>query len=105
MARLTDQEIDEIARRIANDISRGNAPMPAASYAKPASAPDITQGQGVFATVDEAVRAAAAAQPQFVALKLEHRARIIAAIRRSMLENCELLARAAHDETGYGRYE
>jgi propionaldehyde dehydrogenase len=101
MARLTDQEIDEIARRIAADIARGGTPLAAAA---PAPRP-AEQGLGLFATVDEAVRAAGAAQPVFVALKLEHRARIIAAMRQTMLENCEMLARAAREETGLGRYE
>src|SRR3954452_1048780 len=113
MARLTDQEIDEIAQRIAAGM-RGVAPPqwgaadPAAKSPageSPAPHGDIPQGLGVFATVDEAGRAAASAQPQFVRLKLEQRAKIIAAIRRTMLENCEALAKAAHDETGYGRYE
>ncbi len=102
MARLTDQEIDEIARRIAADIARGGAPLPAAA---PAAPRPVEQGLGLFATVDEAVRAAAAAQPSFVALKLEHRARIIAAMRQTMLENGDMLARAAREETGLGRYE
>src|SRR5437764_4390370 len=100
--RLTDRDIDEIARRIAADIARGAVPLPQ-TFAPAAPAPQT--GLGVFNTVDEAVRAARAAQPQFAALKLEHRGRIIAAIRKSMLENCEILAKAAHDETGYGRYE
>ena len=100
--RLTDRDIDEIARRIAADISRGAVPLP---QFVPAGATSPVQGLGAFPTVDEAVAAARAAQPQFAALKLEHRARIIAAIRKTMLENAEVLAKAAHDETGYGRYE
>ena len=101
--RLTDRDIDEIARRIAADIRGGALPMPQ-FVPSPANAP-VQAGLGVFQTVDEAVAAARAAQPQFVTLKLEHRARIIAAIRKAMLENAEVLAKAAHDETGYGRYE
>jgi acyl-CoA reductase-like NAD-dependent aldehyde dehydrogenase len=101
--RLTDRDIDEIARRIAADIRGGALPMPQ-FVPSPAAAP-VQTGLGVFATVDEAVNAARAAQPVFAALKLEHRARIIAAIRKTMLENAEALAKAAHDETGYGRYE
>src|SRR5262245_28813837 len=101
--RLTDRDIDEIARRIVADIARGGAP----GFGPPdgglkAAAP---QGLGIFSTVDEAVAAARAAQPQFAALKLAHRARILEAIRKTMLENAEVLAKAAHDETGYGRYE
>ena len=101
--RLTDRDIDEIARRIAADIARGTVSLPPGPTTP--SAPPVQQGLGIFSTVDEAVAAARAAQPQFAALKLAHRARIIAAIRTTMLENCEILAKAAHDETGYGRYE
>jgi propionaldehyde dehydrogenase len=108
MARLTDQEIDEIAQRIAagmRGVPSTAAPTSTSTSTSSYAAPDIPQGLGVFGTVEEAVSASKAAQPQFAALKLEQRSRIIAAMRRSMLENCEALARAAHDETGYGRYE
>ncbi|HEX3583266.1 MAG TPA: aldehyde dehydrogenase family protein, partial [Thermoanaerobaculia bacterium] len=110
--RLTDREIEDIARRIASDISKGSSVAPPAD--KNVRAPHGEQtflsggppaGLGVFSTVDEAVRAAKEAQPRFVALKLAHRARIIAAIRKAMLENCETLAKAAWEETGLGRYE
>lgn len=103
MTRLTDREIDEIARRIAADIVRGGTPIPAPAMS--VAPPHLDQGLGIFATIGEAVRAAAVAAPQFAALKLEHRARIIAAMRAAMLGNAELLAKAAHDETSYGRYE
>src|ERR1051326_7031458 len=65
MNRLTDREIDEIARRIAGDILNG--------------------GQAL--------------------LPLATRAKILEAMRASMLENGAMLAKAAYDETGYGRYE
>lgn len=104
MSRLTDQEIDEIARRIAADINSGVTPAVAAGEAKVA-APQWEQVVGVFPNVDEAVRAAGIAQPQFVRLPLAQRARILEAMRQSMRENGDALAKAAHDETGYGRYE
>src|SRR5439155_22880112 len=100
MNRLTDREIDEIARRIANDIRGGGASAGVAAPMLP-----VSDQLGIFATVSEAVRAAAAAQVQFVALPLATRARILAAMRQSMLDNCDALAKAAFDETGYGRYE
>src|SRR5262249_2442894 len=102
--RLTDRDIDEIARRIAREIQSGGQTI--LSVREPAGSQTGLAGlHGVCPTVDEAVAAARAAQPVFAALKLEHRARIIAEIRKTMLENAEVLARAAHDETGYGRYE
>lgn len=105
MARLTDQEIEEIARRIASDIARGATPAPSPSHAAPAPGPATETGLGVFSTVNDAVNAAKAAQLQFVALKLQHRGRILEAMRQAMRENESVLAKAAHEETGLGRYE
>jgi acyl-CoA reductase-like NAD-dependent aldehyde dehydrogenase len=110
MSRLTDRDIDEIARRIAADLARDGAPPAPAGDTATASAPvsaaaAYEPGLGIFSTVDEAVAAAAIAQPLFAALPLAQRARILEAMRKSMLENCEMLAKSAHDETGLGRYE
>jgi aldehyde dehydrogenase len=99
MARLTDQDVEAIARRIVADLQSS---APAASRQAPAP---VARDLGVFATVDEAVQAAREAQPTFVALPLKVRARIIESIRQTMLENNEVLARAAHEETGLGRVE
>jgi acyl-CoA reductase-like NAD-dependent aldehyde dehydrogenase len=104
MARLTDREIEEIARRIAADIKSGVSSMPAAA-APAASSPAVNNALGIFATVSEAVSAATVAQPRFVAVPLAQRARILEAMRQTMRENGEMLAKAAHDETGLGRAE
>ena len=95
--RLSEQDVDAIARRIAADLERGGA---AARDAGPA-----VRGLGAFPTVGEAVQAAAAAQPAFVALPLAARSQVIAAIRAGMLASSEALARAAWEETGLGRVE
>lgn len=110
MNRLTDREVDEIARRIAADISGGGQallPVQPGRYdeGQAVGQTGVSVLHGVFATVSEAVQAAGAAQKQFVALPLATRAKIIEAMRRSMLENGDMLAKAAHEETGYGRYE
>ncbi len=73
--------------------------------AGPAVAPRATLGEGVFATVDEAVDAAGIAFRQLDGMTLEVRQKIIASIRESMLEHAEELARHAHRETGLGRAE
>lgn len=99
MTRLTDRDIEAIAQKIARDMA--GAP-PASTGAANAWRADVP---GAFATVDEAVRAADAAQPVFVALPLKTRAAIISAIRGTMMANAEALARSARDETGLGRYE
>jgi acyl-CoA reductase-like NAD-dependent aldehyde dehydrogenase len=105
MARLTDREIEEIARRIAADIKSGVSSAPAAAPAPVAASPAVNNELGIFATVSEAVSAASIAQPRFAAVSLATRARIIEAMRQTMRENGEMLARAAHDETGLGRSE
>ncbi len=100
MSRLTDQEIEAIARRIVADINQKPYEGPNTSGGAPVDAT-----LGIYSTVDDAVKAAREAQPKFVALPLEKRAKIIAAIRSTMLEHAAPLAKAAHDETGLGRFE
>ena len=102
MAKLTDQDIEAIARKIAEDL-KGPRAVPSAPPPQPSAAP--LPGLGVFSGIAEAVAAAQQAFPVFVALPLETRNRIIAGIRRAMLENAVALAKAAHEETGLGRFE
>jgi acyl-CoA reductase-like NAD-dependent aldehyde dehydrogenase len=102
MTRLTDQDIEAIARRIAGDISGRPAPAGGAGAAAPGTP---GQAPGIYASVDEAARAARAAQPVFAALTLKQRGAILAAIRAAMMANAEALATSALEETGLGRYE
>ena len=104
MGQLTDQQVDAIARRLADRLMAGGASAPAAAPAS-ASGGDVREGEGVYATVDRAVEAAAAAYRRLGEATLETRTRIVAAIRESMLEHGDALARHAHEETGLGRYE
>jgi acyl-CoA reductase-like NAD-dependent aldehyde dehydrogenase len=99
MTKLTEHDVEAIARRIVAELEPRTNPGGREDVA-PAG-----PGLGIFATVDEAARAASVAQPAFVALPLKVRAKIIADIRTTMLENCEALARAAWEETGLGRVE
>jgi acyl-CoA reductase-like NAD-dependent aldehyde dehydrogenase len=99
MSKLSEQEIEAVARRIVADLE-GRA-----AERSPSDSSGAGPGLGIFATVDEAVAAAKRAQGAFVALPLAVRAQILAAIRASMLANNESLARTARDETGLGRFE
>ncbi|MEI6670146.1 MAG: aldehyde dehydrogenase family protein [Acidobacteriota bacterium] len=116
MTRLSDQDIETIAQTIAAGLSDGAAEPSAGSLrahrdgnAKSAGVHSETSSStsrlGLFATVDEAARAAHAAQPAFAALPLATRASIIAAIRNTMRAGGDALAKSAHEETGLGRYE
>ncbi len=104
---LSDQQVDLIATRLAERMSGGPVTRAAPSTPRriPASVPREALGDGVFATVDDAVDAAAKAFKQLDGMSLEGRQQIIASIRESMLEHAEELARLAHTETGLGRVE
>ena len=112
---LSDRQVDIIAKRLAERMSGSPAPRPAATpaVATPRQAPVIASagaprealGDGVFATVDDAVDAASTAFHELDGMSLEGRQKIIASIRESMFENAEELARLAHQETGLGRVE
>ncbi len=92
MSNLTDQQVTQIASQLAAKMQSGNVAV-------------STTGGGVFETIDQAVTAATAAYKQLGSLPLEIRDAIISAIRESMRNNAELLARLAINETGLGRYE
>ena len=62
---------------------------------------------GVFATMNEAVEAAAAAQKQYLNCSMADRAKYVQAIRDVVLEeeNLDYISRLAVEETGMGAYE
>lgn len=94
-----EQLISEIAREV---IARLQGGTPAGAPAAKA-APET--GDGVFATVDEAVKAAAEAQLRLAQMSLSERGRIIAIIRRLCAENAQEWARLELAETGLGRLD
>ncbi|MBI4054563.1 MAG: aldehyde dehydrogenase [Elusimicrobia bacterium] len=59
----------------------------------------------VFSNVEAAVSCAAQAQREFQELGLQVRHGILEAMRRSAIGHAEELARLAHQETGFGRWE
>ena len=104
---LSDQQVDMIATRLAEKISRtsgkgGNSVEPRKA---PAAVARVETGEGICATINDAVEAATIAFREFDKISLEGRQNIIAAIRESMLEHAESLANHAHRETGLGRPE
>ena len=104
---LSDQQVDIIAARLAERFASTSASgtRAPATRSAPAIAPREALGEGVFATVDDAVKAANVAFREFDGVSLEGRKKIIASIRESMLEHAEELANHAHRETGLGRAE
>jgi aldehyde dehydrogenase len=90
--RLVAEIAQEVAARLEGRL--GVAPAPA----RP-------PGDGVYATVDEAVKAAARAQRRIAEMSLEERGRIVAIIRRMCTENAAEWARIELDETRLGRLD
>ncbi|MEO8657234.1 MAG: aldehyde dehydrogenase family protein [Bryobacteraceae bacterium] len=72
---------------------------------KKSSAPVAGATDGVFETVDEAVKAAAEAQKRVELLSLDDRGRAITIIRRMCEENANEWARLELEETGLGRLD
>lgn len=70
-----------------------------------AAGPAPKMGQGLFVDLNDAIRAAGAAQKALVDLPLTTRAAIIANMRKRALARVEDLARLGHEETGYGRVD
>ncbi len=93
-----EQLISEITREVIARL-QGAAPVGAEAAQAPGT------GDGVFATVDEAVKAAAAAQVKVGQMSLEERGRIVAIIRRLCAENAKEWARIELEETGLGRLD
>jgi acyl-CoA reductase-like NAD-dependent aldehyde dehydrogenase len=99
--------VDIIATRLAERLSAPSVEKTQITAARsaPVTAPRAALGEGIFATVDDAVEAAGVAFRQLDGMSLGGRQKIIASIRDSMMEHAEELARHAQRETGLGRVE
>lgn len=60
---------------------------------------------GIFKDIPSAIKAAGIARERFAGETLELRVKIIASLRRAVLENLTLISRLAVEETGFGRQE
>ncbi len=128
MRRLTDQQVDSIARELAGRLAgsqtqvAGTDPRAlicAAAGTAPAGTPaggyvaatigtnpmTAVTGDGVFNTVDECVTAATIAFRHLSEASLAKRNEIIVSIRESMLRHGDELAELALNETGLGRLD
>jgi len=95
---LTETAVRDLVSQVLAGLD-GSAP--AASGAATGAA----AGLGIFPDTDGAVRAARKAHKDLMALGLETRRRMVAALREAVLANLSTLARMAVEETGMGRVE
>lgn len=94
---LTEQRIEEIVKEMSKKFE---------GYENPNKNSLSDTGHfGCFEDMDDAICAAKAAQKKLAGLSLEHRAKIIKAMRKAAMENARNLAVLAHEETGFGRIE
>jgi len=108
MSDLSEQEIAEIIERVRRRMDAaagGRAGVTLRAEAELAAATSADLGDGIFATIDDAITAATAAFRAYQSVGLDGRRVIIEAVRQSMLDHAEQLARMAHQETHLGRYE
>ena len=103
---VDEREVTDIIERVRRRVGEpgpqlGRRMAIAQELAAPASA---QLGDGVFATLDQALAAASAAY-RSGPLDLDSRKRIIAAVRAAAVEQAEPLARLAVEETGLGRVD
>ncbi len=108
MSVLSDDEVQRIIERVQQRLGTAGAADPGRSLAAAAevsAAGSATLGDGIFASIDECVTAAQKAFAAYRDLGLDARRVIIDAVRNSMREQAERLARMAHAETGLGRVE
>ena len=103
MSTLTDTQIDYIAEKVFHIIT--NKKASAVQSPTNGSFTQFIGGQGIFNTIDEAVKATTIAQKQLDAMTLRKRDEIITSIRAVMLEHAHELASEAASETGLGRIE
>ncbi|MEW5990012.1 MAG: aldehyde dehydrogenase family protein [Chloroflexota bacterium] len=108
MTELSEQQVAEIIARVRErlDLAADGRPGVAlVGQAELAAASAAELGDGIHATIDQAVAAATTAYQAFGSMGLDGRRVIIEAVRYAMLEQAEHLARMAHQETHLGRFE
>jgi acyl-CoA reductase-like NAD-dependent aldehyde dehydrogenase len=99
---------DAVAARLAGktpDLTRSQVLRTGTAPQAAMRSPETIGSPAAYATLDDAVAAARAAQPKWAALPMEERKKVINEIRIHLRRHVEELSRMAVEETGLGRYE
>ena len=108
MSTATTPDIAAIVRQVIAELAApgGAAPGGAApAVPPPVAGPSLSGRHGIFAGVDEAVRAATEAFAQLERLGVEGRRKAIAHVRRIAIEDADELGRMEFAETKIGRLD
>ncbi|MEK7252318.1 MAG: aldehyde dehydrogenase family protein [Actinomycetota bacterium] len=104
MKPYSEQDVQAIIARVRARLG-GTADAAPLHARVPVDIPETSLGEGIYATIDDAVNAAERAYERYNAMGSAIRNSVIASIRSAMLANAEHLAKLAHEETGLGRTE
>jgi aldehyde dehydrogenase len=101
---FSPEEVYETIARVRRRLG-GTAEAPPEQPRVPVEVPETELGDGIYATVDQAVTAADRAGEEYRRLGSEIRVTVVASIRQAMVAAAKRLAAMAHEETGLGRVE
>lgn len=98
---VSEQEIQNIVRNVLQNMGKSEA---ASNNIEVKSTVHTDNGSlmGIFDNIEDAIKAAKAAQKEIQPMPLEFREKIIANIRKKTLENAKLFAELGVEETGMG---
>ncbi len=96
---LTEEQIRSIVRTVVGRLTREENP----AGGTPSDLPEVKAGDGIFDSLDEAVRQAVEAQRKLMEIPLADRDRIVEAMREAGRKNAEYVSKMAVRETGMGR--
>ncbi len=109
---ITESQVSEIVKkvvtRIAAEVGKEEAkktPAPLNDTSYTASSYHGRKYFGVFATMEEAIAAASEAYKKVRQMSIEDKEKVIAQIRRLIIEDAEIMARIGVEETGMGRVD
>jgi len=109
MALLDERRIEEIVTRVLERLGGGPTAAPARAVAPQLEAKkgaNIPRGtNGVYADADAAAKASRKAFEQNEKTPVAIKTKMVAAMRKAVLDNLEKLSQYAVEETGLGRYE
>ena len=103
MSTATTPDIAAIVRQVIAELAAPGGAAPAVP--PPVAGPSLSGRHGIFAGVDEAVRAATEAFAQLERLGVEGRRKAIAHVRRIAIEDADELGRMEFAETKIGRLD
>jgi aldehyde dehydrogenase len=107
-SRLSDSEISQIIDRVKGRVAAAEFAQragPAIKASDDLAVSEVELGDGIHASIDEAVKAARRGFLSYRGMGLESRKTIVEGMRAAMLREGERLAYMAAEETGIGRAE